>query len=243
VERRSSQGEAEPAAASERAHSDRRSAAAAKPGFLTRLRRNWVLHGIYSYTRAYIPIFALVISLLVLLWAFQTFWPKAPTPLTLAQQWVKIEQKYSPQRQEALAELDKAFGQEWTAQQPAYEDFRDATKGWLDDVEAISDWGEAQDYVDYFLTDGQAELDILDKVVASTTAEQAVAAGGTLKTADATFREEVGMVRSALGLPAVSESPLPDMSAGASMSPVPSASASGSLVPSESPAPSPTSTL
>jgi hypothetical protein len=236
VQRRS-QAEGE-RAAFEGSWSDQPAQGTLHRGIVEKARRNWFLHGLYDYTKAYLPLFALVPVLLAGLWAWQTYGPKTPKEVTLAERWEQLEQKYSPQRETARQKVSDAFS-DFPAQIVGYTDFRDVTRTWLQEIGKINDWGDAQVDVENLLTDGQAELDILDKVVVSKTPEDLLAvAQGKLQPADEAFSTDVALVRYSLGLPAVEPGPtLPEPSANPCISPLPSASpeATGSAAASASP--------
>lgn len=247
AERRRSQAEVG-AAAGEASQAVRHDGSAGLPrrGLIARLRSNWVLHGIYAYTKAYIPIFAMVVVLLGMLWLGQTFIPKAPT---LGQRWDEIQGRHWTALQDARQASIDAFS-DFDAQKAAFTDFRDATKAWMSDIRTVDDWGKAQANVEGLLATGDEQVALLDEFVAAPSAgDISYELQQAILSADQTFRQYLGLVRSDLDLKAevvptlspVSPSPSASPGPSGSVSPQPSGSApvSGSGSPQASPSPAP----
>jgi len=210
----------------------------------------------YRWIVAYLPIMAGLFALLAALWIYTGFInPPPPTP---AQQWAKIESKWSPAREKARQAV-AADTLDFAKQQADYKDFYTQTKGWVDDVKAVSNWGVGGQDVTTFLNTGQQYVAVLEQINAAKTPYDVTALGDTVSQWDSTFSANVATIRqdfalaaaspqpSPLALPSVnptpitspgeSGSPAPSGSPSASASPAPSASA----VPSPSGAASPTS--
>ena len=216
-------------------------------------------HGtVYRWVAAYLPLLGVLFGLLAVLWVWVSF--INPPPVEPKDRWQQIEDRWSPAREQARNDL-ASHGRDFVAQLADYKAFYDATKGWLDDVQAYERWSEADEtgetayYVDRFLADGQKFLDLLQKAYQATTPEEILTMEQTLPEADQTWETDRANVRVTLGLPAMpepSELPLPSAacipvgpeSPGVSASPGASASAgaSGSLEPTLPPCPTPTPT-
>jgi hypothetical protein len=216
-------------------------------------------HGaLYRWVAAYMPLLGILFGLLAVLWVWVSF--ISPPPVEPKDRWQQIEDRWSPVREQARNDL-ASHGRDFVAQLADYKAFYDATKGWLDDVQAYDRWAEADEtgnvayYVSRFVADGQDFLDLLQKAYQAKTPEEILTMEETLPAADQTWETDRAVVRVELGLPAVpepSELPLPSAacipvgpeSPGVSASPGASASAgaSGSLEPTLPPCPTPTPT-
>jgi hypothetical protein len=216
-------------------------------------------HGtVYRWVAAYLPLLGVLFGMLAVLWVWVSFInPPPPEP---KDRWQQIEDRWTPAREQARESLAN-HGRDFVAQLADYKAFYDATKGWLDDVQAYDRWSEADEtgyvayYVDRFLADGQKFLDLLQTAYQATTPEEILTMEQTLPEADQTWETDRANVRTELGLPAMpkpSELPVPSAacipvgpeSPGVSESPGASASAgaSGSLEPTLPPCPTPTPT-
>jgi hypothetical protein len=160
----------------------------------------------YRWFSAYLPLLLVFFVLLGGVWAYTSF--INPPPLTPAQQWTKIENKWSPAREEARQSLS-SHDLDFVAQQKDFKDFYTQTKGWVDDVTAVSDWGLAQNEVASFLSDSQNYLSLLQQAYTSTTPEQVATLSDSLPSADQTWDTEVALIRTDLGMPAVAATPSP----------------------------------
>jgi hypothetical protein len=212
----------------------------------------------YRWVSAYLPIMAGLFVLLAALWVYTGFInPPPPTP---AQQWTRIDNKWSPAREKARQDI-AANTLDFAKQQAAYKDFYTQTKGWVDDVTAVKGWGVAANDVTTFLSDGQAYVTLLEQVDSAKTAYEVAALGSALTSDDSLFTADVvtieqdlalspGTTAPPLALPSVNATPTPtpspSASPGASASPTSGASAvtspatSPTSSPAASPSPSPT---
>ncbi len=198
----------------------------------------------YRWFIAYLPIMVVLFALLGALWVYTGFInPPPPTP---AQQWAKIEAKWSPARETARAAV-AASTLDFTAQQAAYKDFYTQTKGWVDAVTAVKDWGTTGSTdVATFVTDGQSYLTTLQQVTAATSANDVAALGPTLSQWDTTFTADVALVETDFKLPTASPAPsalaLPSVNPTATPAPTGSPAPSGSPEAPATPAPTPGAT-
>ena len=98
-------------------------------------------HGtLYRWVAAYLPLMAVLFGLLAVMWVWVSF--ISPPPPKPADRWQQIETKWTPDREKARAALSAHYA-DFTAQLADYKAFYDATKGWLDDVQAFTRWKEA----------------------------------------------------------------------------------------------------
>ena len=192
-------------------------------------------HGLgYRWFMAGLPIFGIMFALLGVLWVLTTV-TRPPTP---AQQWTSIESKWSPARESARQAI-AANTLDFAKQQAAYTDFYNQTKGWVDEVTAVKDWGVGAQDVSALVSDGQSYLTVLQQVNTAKTPDDVAALADTLKQWDDAFTADLYKVHQDFKLTATpTASPL----AFPSVNPTPTASpgASGSVGPSASPSPSAT---
>jgi hypothetical protein len=191
----------------------------------------------YRWFSAYLPLMLIFFALLGGVWVYTTF--ISPPPLTPAQQWTRIENKWSPAREAARQSLS-THSQDFAAQQKDFKDFYTQTKGWVDEVTAVSDWGPAQNDVASFLANGPNFLSLLQQAYSATTPDMVTALSDSLPSANETWDTGVALIRTDLNLPAAgaTSSPLvlPSDSATPSGSGATSPATSGSPVASGSPA-------
>ena len=160
----------------------------------------------YRWFSAYLPLMLIFFALLGGVWVYTTF--ISPPPLTPAQQWTRIENKWSTAREAARQSLS-THSQDFAAQQKDFKDFYTQTKGWVDDVTAVSDWGLAQNDVTSFLANCKNYLSLLQQAYSATTPDQVTALSQSLPDADQTWDTEVALIRTDLNMPAVAGTPSP----------------------------------
>lgn len=187
----------------------------------------------YRWFRAYLPLMVVLFALLGGLWVYTSF--ISPPPLTLAQQWTRIENKWSPAREKARESLS-SHSLDFVAQSGDYQDFYTQTKGWVDDVTSITDWGVAQNDVTSFLANSQNYLNVLQQAYEAKTPDQVTALSQSLPDADQTWDSEVALIRTDLGMPAVAATPSPPVLPSVSVTP----SGSGAASPATSGSPAAT---
>jgi hypothetical protein len=230
----------------------RKAAPGASRRGLARVQRSSMLKSGYGYVREYIPLLGAFIVLFVGVWAWISFGPHTPSP---KENWTRIESAWKPKRDADLQKIG-ASRNDFSAQLAAYKSLRDDTKGWMDELAAVKDWGDpalasaanSQVSLDVnaVVAAGQNEVTLLDQVAAATGANDVLALADSLSAAEQTF---VGTYQTAyagfygaaipslgpsLALPSGSfvPSPSPGGSPSASQSPAPSTSASASASPS-----------
>jgi hypothetical protein len=203
----------------------------------------------YRWFSAYLPVMGGLFVLLAALWVYTGFInPPPPTP---AQQWTRIEDKWSPPREKARAAA-AASTLDFAKQKAAYQDFYNQTKGWVGAVTAVSDWGVAADDVSSFESDGQGLLTVLQRAIDASTAYDVAGMAQQIADLDSTFTQDVVNVGQDLAIansspsapplavPSVNETPTPVPSPTAGPSSSPGATGSPAASPTVSPVPSPT---
>ena len=197
----------------------------------------------YRWIVAYLPILALLFGLLGIVWVYTSYInPPPPTP---AQQWAKIEAKWSPARETARQAVSaNTLG--FAKQQAAYKDFYTQTKGWVDEVKAVTAWGVGANEVTTFLSDGGEYVSLLQQVNAATTPNEVASMSATLIQWDQAFTADVAAVERDFALAVASPAPptlaFPSVNPTPTDTPAPTGSpaATGSPVATPSPAPTPT---
>jgi hypothetical protein len=214
-------------------------------GPLARLRRNSILRGLYEYFGALLPVIAIFIVALAAFWGYKSFVDRpaaSPAISVQAQRWTEIEARYGPERERIRAALLNDI--EFADTSAHYQEFYTQTKGWVDEIRGVADWGDGQQDVTNLLRDSSNYLSLLSTAAHATTPDEINALSSSLPAADSTFTTEIALIRTSLGLSATSHgSPLPVSTGSVSPSASPSSSgsptASGSALPSGSPSASP----
>ena len=207
----------------------------ARKGRPSGLRRNSAPRIIGSYLKAYIPLFIGFLVIFGGLWAWVSWGPHASTA---RERWTQIENKYMPPR-DAAAQKVAASSLDFKAQLDGYRDYRDQTKAWMQAVAEVSDWSdpsvsvatnaETNAAVQAMISAGNAQVAVLDKVVAAKTPQDVLAIGQDVITTQQTFATEWAIAKSDIFPPVAGSSPSP----GASQPTL--ALPSGSLSPTASP--------
>jgi hypothetical protein len=234
--------------------SDRHSAPVRSKSGLNRVRRSSGLRKVYSYFSAYIPVFVAFIAVFAAFWAFTSFGPHPSTP---QENWSRIENKWMADRENARAKVSESII-DFKGLIDGYKAFRDADRGWMKELSAISDWtdskktaaenAEIAQAMEDFIYAGNAQADLLDQVVtAPSSALLTERYGQAVIESEQTFNTTFSNVRYLLmgsatytitegpslvlpsAAPTSSGSPLP------SPTPVPSATTVPSILPSPSP--------
>lgn len=234
---------------------ERKAAPAARRGrSLVRAGRNSTLRNIYSYLKAYVPLFIAFALIFAVVWAWSSYGPHTNTP---KENWTKIESTWKPKRAADLTAVSTAVAaNDFNAAINGYKAVRDDTKGWMDELGTIKSWddaaasanpgGTATQFVQQLVADGNAEVGVLDQVVAAKSMDGVLALKDQLDAADQTFVGDYAYAPTIFGVaPAASGEPTlalpsgslspsgsPDASAVPGSSAAPSAAASASATPS-----------
>jgi hypothetical protein len=236
---------------------ERKAAPAARRGrSLVRAGRNSTLRNIYSYLRAYVPLFIAFALIFAGVWAWSSYGPHTNTP---KENWTKIESNWKPKRAADLTAVSTAVAaNDFNAAIKGYTAVRGDTKGWMDELGTIKSWddpnatasatqgGTATQFVQQLVADGNAEVGVLDQVVAAKSMDGVLALKDQLDAADQTFVGDYAYAPTIFGVaPAASGEPTlalpsgslspsgsPDASAVPGSSAAPSAAASASATPS-----------
>ncbi|HEX7613020.1 MAG TPA: hypothetical protein VF371_09625, partial [Candidatus Limnocylindrales bacterium] len=234
---------------------ERKAAPAARRGrSLVRVGRNSTLRNIYSYLKAYVPLFIAFALIFAVVWAWSSYGPHTNTP---RENWTKIESTWKPKRAADLTAVSTAVAaNDFNAAIKGYTAVRDDTKGWMDALGTIKSWddaaasanpgGTATQFVQQLVAAGNAEVGVLDQVVAAKSMDGVLALKDQLDAADQTFVGDYAYAPTIFGVaPAASGEPTlalpsgslspsgsPDASAVPGSSAAPSAAASASATPS-----------
>jgi hypothetical protein len=234
---------------------ERKAAPAARRGrSLVRVGRNSTLRNVYSYLKAYVPLFIAFAIIFAGVWAWSSYGPHTNTP---KENWTKIESNWKPKRAADLTAVSTAVAaNDFNAAINGYKAVRDDTKGWMDELAKIKSWddaaasatqgGTATQFVQQLVADGNAEVGVLDQVVAAKSMDGVLALKDQLDAADQTFVGDYAYAPTIFGVaPAASGEPTlalpsgslspsgsPDASAVPGSSAAPSAAASASATPS-----------
>ena len=212
---------------------------------------------------AYVPLFIAFVVIFAGVWGWISFGPHDPTP---QENWTRIESHWMPIRENARKE-ELASNGVFSLQVAGYKDYRDATRGWMNDLSKVSSWNDSKKTTDQnttiasemqtFITDGNTQADDLDAVVAAHSADDIIAVGDQIKADETTFNTDYGAVRKDLmgtakytittgptfveltPSPGLCATPAPSDSAAPSDSPAPT----DSLGASDSPGASPTACI
>jgi hypothetical protein len=212
------------------------------------------LRNVYRYLRAYIPLFTAFAILFAGVWAWTSFGPHTNTP---KENWTKIESNWKPKRAADFKAVSVAIAaNDFTATLNGYKALSGDTKGWMDELGTIKSWddaaasanpgGTATQFVQQLVTDGNAEVAVLDQVVAAKSITDVLALKDQLDGAEQTFQADYAYAPGIFGVsPAASGEPTlalpsgslspsgsPDASAVPGSSAAPGAAASASATPS-----------
>lgn len=224
---------------------------------LVRVGRSSTLRNIYSYVRAYVPLFIAFAIIFAGVWAWTSYGPHTKTP---KENWTTIESNWKSKRAADLKAVSAAVAaNDFNATLSGYQAASADTKGWMDELGTITNWEDASaspdpnqratttQFVQQLVTDGNAEVSLLNEAVAAKTPNDVLALKAQLDSADQAFQADYDAVRQAilgvapsasgeptLALPSGSLSPSasPDASAVPGSSAVPTAAASASATPS-----------
>jgi hypothetical protein len=197
----------------------------------------------YRWVSAYLPIMAGLFALLAGLWIYTSFInPPAPTP---AEQWTKIQDKWSPAREAARKQIaDPTL--DFAAQQAAYKTFYDQTKGWVDEVTTpVRDWGAAGVDMPAFLSDGADLVKALQPVTEAKTVYDIANLAATIGPLDQNFTQDIVVIENDLKITVGATAPplaFPSVNPTPTPTPSPSSAASASAGATASPAASSTPT-
>ena len=224
---------------------ERKAAPAARRGrSLVRAGRNSTLRNIYSYLKAYVPLFIAFALIFAVVWAWSSWGPHTNTP---KENWTKIESTWKPKRAADFKAVSVAIAaNDFTATLNGYKALSGDTKGWMDELGTIKSWddaaasanpgGTATQFVQQLVADGNAEVGVLDQVVAAKSMDGVLALKDQLDAADQTFVGDYAYAPTIFGVaPAASGEPTLALPSG-SLSP--SGSPDASVVPGSSAAPS-----
>jgi hypothetical protein len=214
---------------------------------LVRVGRSSTLRNIYSYLRAYVPLFIAFAILFAGVWAWTSFGPHTDTP---KESWTKIETNWKPKRAADLQAVSAAVAaNDFNAVIKGYTAVRDDTKGWMDELAKVTSWDDANaspsatqsvtatQFVQQLIQDGKTEVGVLDQVAAAKSMDGILALKDQLDAADQALQGDFGYAPTIFGgAPAASGEPTLALPSG-SLSP--SGSPTTSAVPGSSAAPSP----
>lgn len=208
---------------------------------LIRVGRHSTLRNIYSYVKAYVPLFIVFVIVFAGVWAWTSFGPHTTTP---KENWTRIENIWKPKRAADLQAVSAAIAaNDFNAAVKGYTAVRDDTKGWMDELTAITSWTDANasptqtqiatpaQLVARVVQDGKTEVGVLDQVASAKSMDGILALKDQLDAADQALQGDLAYAPTIFGgAPAASGEPT-------------LALPSGSLSPSASPAaPSPVPT-
>ncbi len=205
-----------------------------------------MLRTVYSYVKAYVPVFIAFAIIFVGVWAWTSFGPHTATP---KENWTRIESTWKPKRAADLRAVSVAVAaNDFNAAINGYKTVRDDTKGWMAELATIKSWDEASaspgaspsgtatQFVQQLIADGSAEVGVLDQVVAAKSMDGVLALKDKLDSADQAFGSDYAFAPTIFGgAPAASGEPTLALPSG-SLSP--SGSPSASAIPGSSAAPS-----
>ena len=170
-------------------------------------------------------------ALLAGLWIYTSF--INPPPLTPAEQWTKIQEKWSPAREAARQKIaDPKL--DFAAQQAAYKTFYEQTKGWVDEVTTpVRDWGAAGVDMPAFLSDGADLAKALQPITDAKTVYDVANLAATIGPLDQNVTQDIAIIEKdlkitvgptapPLAFPSVNPTPTP------TPTPAPSATSSAS---------------
>ena len=221
---------------------------------MTRLRRSAAGRYAYDFVKAYLLLFILIPVVVGGIWVYTNYGPHTPTP---QENWTRIENAWMNKREGARAGVQAAYNN-FDAQIQAYEDYRDATWGWMNDLYSVPDWNdpkksesenaEIAQEMRALIQAGQDEVYVLEQVVNCQTSTEVLALGQQVVDAESTFNTQFSIVRfdlmgsaqymitpgPSLALPNPSLTPLETASGSPDASSSSSAGASGSTAPNAS---------
>jgi hypothetical protein len=218
--------------------------------------RSSAWRNVYRYLWAYVPLFIAFALIFGGVWAWISFGPHTNTP---KENWTSIESNWKPKRDVDLKAVSAAVAaNDFNAAINGYKAVRDDTKGWMDELAKIKNWDDANaspgasqngtptQFVQQLVTDGNAEVGVLDQVVAAKSMDGVLALKDQLDAADQAFGSDYAYAPTIFGgaaaasggptlaLPSGSLSPSgsPAASAIPGSSAAPGAPASASVTPS-----------
>jgi hypothetical protein len=204
------------------------------------------LRNIYSYLRAYVPLFIAFAILFAGVWAWTSFGPHTDTP---KESWTKIETSWKLKRAADLQAVSAAVAaNDFNAVIKGYTAVRDDTKGWMDELAKVTSWDDANaspsatqsvtatQFVQQLIQDGKTEVGVLDQVAAAKSMDGILTLKGQLDAAEQALQGDFAYAPTIFGgAPAASGEPTLALPSG-SLSP--SASPAASAIPGSSAAPS-----
>jgi hypothetical protein len=211
-----------------------------------------MLRNSYDYVKAYMPLFAAFVVLFAVVWGYISFGPHSPTG---KDHWTEIETKWKPTIDADRQKVSLAVN-DFTAQQPAYKTLREDLRSWMNDLTAVTDWGDARgsasaaasnSAVILVISDGTKLGEDLDAITGAASAGDALSFASTMASDDSAFWTDYAAARTAIfGSPAASSNQptlaLPSGSLSPSGAPgaseIPGASGSPAAGSSASPPPS-----
>jgi hypothetical protein len=225
------------------------------PG-LVRVGRSSTLRNIYSYVKAYVPLFIAFAIIFAGVWVWTSYGPHTNTP---KENWTAIESHWKSKRAADLQAVSAAVAaNDFSAAIKGYTAVRDDTKGWMDELAKVTSWDDANaspsatqsvtatQFVQQLIQDGKTEVGVLDQVAAAKSMDDILALKDVLASADQAFQADYAYAPAMLGVAAaasgeptlalpsgsVSPSGSPAESAVPGSSAAPSAAASASVTPS-----------
>jgi len=192
---------------------------------------------------AYTPVLIAFVVLFAAVWGWISFGPHPATP---QENWTRIENAWLTKREDARIAVSKATTN-FTAQIAAYEDYRNATSGWMTDLGKVTDWKDARKTaaqndtvtadMSTFVQAGNDEITLFDQMTASQTPVDVASYAQNLQDAELTFNTDYAQVRSdIMGNSGSKASPGPVALPSLTVVPCPSPDPSSSPDPAATPA-------
>ncbi len=165
------------------------------------VRSTSVPRNIYRYVKAYVPLIVAFVVLFGAVWAWTSWGPHAPTP---QENWTRIENASIQKRDAARQEVSNSPN-DFAAQLNGYKAYRDATRSWMKDLAAVSDWSDSKKTtaenttanadVKQLIQAGTAQADLLDTVVAATSPSDVLGIGDQIVQSEQTFNNSYFVAR------------------------------------------------
>lgn len=168
---------------------------------LGRIQKSPAYRYMHDLFGAYTPLLIAFVLLFTGVWGWISF---GPHPATAQENWTRIETKWMTPREDARTAVSNSMI-DFNAQIKAYKDYRNATKGWMDDLSAIKDWSDPKKTaaenattlsdVQAFTSTGYQEVQILDEITAATDSSGVTQYASDIETIESTFDTEYGLAR------------------------------------------------
>ena len=168
---------------------------------LARLRRTSAYRYANEAVGAYIPLIVAFVLVFGGVWAWISFGPHKATP---QENWTRIENIWMPKRETARQQVSDAMS-DLAGQVRGYTAYRDATRGWMGDLAAVTDWNDPKktdednatvaSEMENLIGAGNAQANLLDKVAVAKTSSEISDVSSDIVTTEETFDTYFGLVR------------------------------------------------